>query len=89
MNYLPIFYHIQQRTCLVIGGGAVAARKVGLLRKAGASVVVVSPQLCDELEQLKSGGRVQHRARDYRPEDLDGCALVIAATDQADINEQA
>ncbi len=88
MDYLPIFYQIKQRTCLVAGGGAVAARKVSLLRKAGADVVVVSPQLCSELEQLKSSGGIRHLERDYKTEDLEHCVLVIAATDQPDINEQ-
>ena len=88
MDYLPIFYQIKQRTCLVVGGGAVAARKASLLRKAGADVLVVSPQLCDELEQSKSIGKIRHQQRGYQSDDLDDCVLVIAATDQADLNER-
>ena len=88
MDYLPIFYQIKQRTCLVVGGGTVAARKVSLLRKAGADVLVVSPQLCDELEQLKSIGKIRHQQRGYQSDDLEDCVLVIAATDQADLNER-
>ena len=71
-----------------MGGGAVAARKVSVLRKAGADVVVVSPQLCTELEQLKSAGKIRHHERGYEAGDLDQCVLVIAATDQRDLNEQ-
>lgn len=88
MDYLPIFYQIKQRACLVVGGGTVAARKVSLLRKAGAEVVVVSPHLCTELEQLKSAGKIRHHERGYEADDLDQCVLVIAATDQRDLNEQ-
>ena len=88
MDYLPIFYQIKQRTCLVVGGGSVAARKVSLLRKAGAAVVVISPQLCDELEQLKLSGKIQHLQREYVPDDVDDCVLVIAATDQREVNER-
>ena len=88
MDYLPIFYQIKQRPGLVVGGGAVAARKVSLLRKAGAEVVVVSPELCDELAQLASSNKIQHLKRAYKQEDLDNCVLVIAATDQRDVNEQ-
>jgi uroporphyrin-III C-methyltransferase/precorrin-2 dehydrogenase/sirohydrochlorin ferrochelatase len=88
VDYLPIFYQIKQRTCLVAGGGAVAARKVSLLHNAGADVLVVSPQLCDELEQLKSAGKIRYQQRGYQFEDLEDCALVIAATDQADLNER-
>ena len=88
VDYLPIFYRIKQRTCLVAGGGAVAARKVSLLRKAGAGVVVVSPQLCVELEDLKAAGKIRHVERSYATDDLNDVALVIAATDQRAVNEQ-
>ncbi len=88
MDYLPIFYRINQSSCLVVGGGAVAARKVSLLRKAGANVVVVAPRLCDELAQLASDGSIVHHEREYTPADLDACVLVIAATDQREVNSQ-
>jgi len=88
VDYLPIFYQIKQRTCLVVGGGAVAARKVSLLRKAGAEVTVVSPEICNELEQLASSNKIQYLSRKYKTEDLENCVLVIAATDQRDVNEQ-
>jgi len=88
VDYLPIFYQIKQRTSLVVGGGAVAARKVSLLRKAGAEVVVVSPELCEELAQLVSSNKIHHLKRAYKQEDLNNCVLVIAATDQRDVNEQ-
>ena len=88
MDYLPIFYQINQCTCLVVGGGSVAARKVSLLRKAGAHVVVVSPQLCDELAHLKASGSIEHLQREYQTGDLDDCVLVIAATDKHEINQR-
>jgi uroporphyrin-III C-methyltransferase/precorrin-2 dehydrogenase/sirohydrochlorin ferrochelatase len=88
VDYLPIFYRIKQRACLVVGGGAVAARKVSLLRKAGADVVVVAPRVCDELAQLESEGKIQHHERGYQSSDLDDCVLVIAATDQREVNER-
>lgn len=88
MDYLPIFYQIKKRPCLVVGGGAVATRKVSLLCKAGADVTVVSPEICDELQQLVSSNKIQYLNRTFIKEDLDSCVLVIAATDQRDINEQ-
>jgi uroporphyrin-III C-methyltransferase/precorrin-2 dehydrogenase/sirohydrochlorin ferrochelatase len=88
VDYLPIFYQIKQRPCLVVGGGAVAARKVSLLRKAGADVTVVAPEICDELAALVSSNKINHIGRVYQSEDLDNCALVIAATSQRDINER-
>ena len=87
MNYLPIFVQINQRPCLVVGGGSIAARKVSLLRKAGADVTVVSPVLCGELAELAAAGRLVHLTGTFTPEHLNDCVLVIAATDQRDVNE--
>jgi len=88
MEYLPIFIQIKNRPCLVVGGGSIAARKVALLRKAQADVTVVSPELCDELKTLNDEGQIQHVARDFEEADLDSCVVVIAATDQHDVNER-
>ena len=50
MDYLPIFLDIRDQPCLVVGGGAVAARKAGMLLRAGAKVTVQAPILCAALE---------------------------------------
>ena len=88
MNYLPIFIQIKQRPCLVVGGGSIAARKVALLRKAEGAVTVVSPELCSELSELAAEGKIQHRAKTFSAEDMADSVLVIAATNQRDVNEQ-
>ena len=87
MEYLPIFFQIKHRPCLVVGGGSIAARKVALLRKAQADVTVVSPELCTELQNLEKDGLIQYQARGFDDSDLDECVLVIAATDQQKTNE--
>ena len=88
MDYLPIFIKIKNRPCLVIGGGSIAARKVALLRKAQADVTIVSPELCDELQQLKDDNQIKHHAREYEQTDLETCVVVIAATNQRPVNEK-
>lgn len=87
MEYLPIFIQIKNRACLVVGGGSIAARKVALLRKAQADVTVVSPELCEELQQLCDEKQIQHIAREFKESDLETCVAVIAATDQRQVNE--
>ena len=87
MEYLPIFIQIKHRPCLVVGGGSIAARKVALLRKAQAEVIVVSPELCPELESLSQDGLIQYKARGFEDIDLEECVMVIAATDQHDVNQ--
>ena len=86
MDYLPIFLKVEDRPCLVVGGGKVAARKVSLLMRAGASITTVSPVLGDELRVLLEQGAITHVARDFQDEDLDDCVLVIAATDDEAVN---
>jgi uroporphyrin-III C-methyltransferase/precorrin-2 dehydrogenase/sirohydrochlorin ferrochelatase len=87
LDQLPIFLNLAGRTALVVGGGEVAARKVALLRSAGAAVLVVAPVLGEALASLAEGGAIRHRAGRFDPADLDGVSLVIAATDDRAVNQ--
>jgi siroheme synthase-like protein len=86
MRYYPIFLELEGRRCLVVGGGAVAERKVAGLLEAGARVTVVSPTVTDELASLARDGGIRHVAREYREGDLDGYRLAFVATDARDVN---
>ena len=88
MDYLPLFTRIHSQTCLVVGGGSVALRKAGALARAGAILRVVAPAICDELQQLclEGGGTIAERA--FSDADLEGVMLVIAATDDDQLNRQ-
>jgi uroporphyrin-III C-methyltransferase/precorrin-2 dehydrogenase/sirohydrochlorin ferrochelatase len=86
MDFLPIFLNLQQQTCLVVGGGATATRKVELLLQAHATVRVVAPQLSATLTTWADTGQVNYAARPFQAEDLDACHLVIAATNDKTVN---
>ena len=89
MDFLPLFHKLQARQVLVIGGGEVALRKARLLADAGAALRVVAPQVRDELSALaRQSAQGELLLRDYQPGDLDGVALVIAATDDEALNAQ-
>jgi uroporphyrin-III C-methyltransferase / precorrin-2 dehydrogenase / sirohydrochlorin ferrochelatase len=88
MDYFPIFLDLKKRRCLLVGGGDVATRKGRLLSKAGAVLRVVAPDISAELRELimlNSGEIVE---REYQTNDLNGCVLAIAATDDEALNEK-
>lgn len=87
MDFLPIFLNIRDRSCVVVGGGEVAARKADLLLRAGGRVTVVAPELGASLKQWVAEGKLKHRAERFSPECLDAAVAVIAATDDKGVNE--
>jgi uroporphyrin-III C-methyltransferase/precorrin-2 dehydrogenase/sirohydrochlorin ferrochelatase len=92
MDFFPIFLDIRNRTCLVVGGGVVAARKTESLLRAGAHVIIVSPLLSPELRERLSErslkGRITHRAEVFSPPHLEEVVLVVAATENAEVNHE-
>ena len=85
--YYPISLDVKEKTALIVGGGAVAERKAETLLSYGAKLRLVSPKLSSGLAEMVSTGTVEHRARPYRSEDLEGCALVFACADRPEANE--
>ncbi len=85
-NGIPINLFLTDRPCLVVGGGKVALRKIRLLLDAGAQVAVVSPEVCEELGALIEQGCVTHTVRRFEDHDIEGAALVYAATSSRGAN---
>jgi len=84
--YYPILADVSDMTCVVVGGGPVAWRKIAGLLECGARVVVVAPDGVPALEAAAgSGALVWHRRR-FRPGDLAGASLAFAATNDAAAN---
>lgn len=88
MDFLPIFLNLRQQTCLVVGGGATATRKVELLLQAQATVTVIAPQLSATLQQWAKTGQIRVQMRTFQADDLHGCSLVIAATNDKTVNAE-
>ena len=74
------------RRVVVVGGGAVASRRVPALLDAGADVLLVSPKVTASLEDLAAAGRIRWEGRGYRAGDCAGAWLVCACTDDAEVN---
>ncbi len=88
MRYFPVFLDLQDKSCVVVGGGRVAERKVKTLLKAGARVKVISPKLTGPLARLESEERIVQYPRLFRRKDLRGAFLTIAATDDRAVNQK-
>ncbi|MFZ5632745.1 MAG: precorrin-2 dehydrogenase/sirohydrochlorin ferrochelatase family protein [Bacillota bacterium] len=84
----PISLNIEDRVCLVVGGGQVAERKVISLLDCGARVRLVSPEISGGLQKLVQSGRVRYIRDCYRKEHLAGAFLVIGATGSDEVNHR-
>jgi len=80
MRYFPVFLDLHEKPAVVIGGGAVAERKVLPLLSCGARITVISPSLTRKLSYLVRAGALRHRKRRWRSADLRGAFVVLATT---------
>ncbi len=89
MNLYPIFFNIENRLAVVIGGGEVAYRKACDLLDAGAKVRIVAPEIHKEIEEIKNKNseKIKIIKREYIFGDIEGASLVYSATDDQDVNK--
>ena len=87
MYLYPVNLQINNRSCVVVGGGSVAERKVIALLAAGACVTVLSPEVTQNLTALIQGKKIIHIARTYAEGDVVGFFIVICATNNAAVNK--
>jgi precorrin-2 dehydrogenase / sirohydrochlorin ferrochelatase len=74
------------RSCLVVGGGDVGLEKVEGLLACDGQVTVIAPEACDDVRALADEGSIRWERRPFRPGDLEGRFLAIAATNDTDVN---
>lgn len=82
MAYFPMFVSLENKKCVIIGGGKVAARKAETLVKFGADVTVIAPEIKFDFKGCKL------IKRGFRESDIEGSFIVVAATDKRDVNEK-
>ena len=86
MAYYPIFVEMEGRSCLVIGGGREAQRKVAGLLGAGGRVTVIAPKLTRDLQAMLAAGEIEHIQREYQDGDVEGYEVCMVATDDGAVN---
>ena len=85
-KYYPIFLDLEGKPCVIVGGGRTAIRKIEGLLACGASVRVIAPHAEERVEALARAGTILLKKRAFRPGDTKNARLVIAATDDPDVN---
>ncbi len=84
-RYYPVYLDVKGKRCVIVGGGEVAYRKACSLKDAGADVIVISPDTCPEMSKEKGLTLIN---KIYDESYLDGAMLVIAATDDEEVNKK-
>lgn len=85
-TWYPVNIRLDDKPCVVVGGGAVAHQKVAGLLEFTERVTVVAPRICEELKRLHDAGRVEWIPKKYERGDLDGFFLAVTATDDPATN---
>ena len=88
MNTFPLFFKLEDRKVLIVGGGEVALRKADLLSRAGACITVLAPNICVELQALLSDSKHELIYENYNKTYMTGVRVIIAATDDEILNHQ-
>ena len=87
-TYYPVYLNLRGRRCVIVGGGAVAEGKISRLLDSGAKICVVSPDATAGIQQFEANGAVRWEQRTYRPGDLEGAFIAIAATNVREVNRR-
>ena len=92
MNTFPLFFKLEERKVLIVGGGEVALRKADLLSRAGACITVLAPCISDEIQALLSPNKYEAKHEliyeNYNKAYMSGARVIIAATDDEALNHQ-
>ena len=86
--FYPLFIELLDRPVLVVGGGAVAERKVQSLLEAGADITLVAPDVTQELQRLAKNKAIRIHQRRFEEMDIERTLLVISATDDTQIQNR-
>ena len=86
MSFYPIFVQLEGKKVVVVGGGNVAHRKVLALLECGAAIYLAGRELVTELEQMVEKGEIHSLGKEFTEEFLDRTFMIIAATDDKDLN---
>ncbi|WP_186474465.1 siroheme synthase CysG [Psychrobacter sp. KCTC 72983] len=88
MNTFPLFFKLEGRKVLIVGGGEVALRKADLLSRAGACITILAPDISHEIRELLSDNKHELIEKNYHKSYMSGARVIIAATDDETLNHE-
>ena len=88
MNTFPLFFKLEGRKVLIVGGGEVALRKADLLSRAGACITILAPNISHEIRELLSDNKHELIEKNYHKSYMSGARVIIAATDDETLNHE-
>lgn len=85
MPYFPFFIDIENKPCLIVGGGKIALHKIKKLLSFSPDITVVSADFCSEIAHMENLKLIK---RNFKADDTEGMSIVIAATDDESVNSE-
>lgn len=86
--YFPLFVDLRDKKIVVIGAGNIASRRIKVLCDFCADITVIAPEASQDVRTLEAEGEIKLICKKYEKEDIAGAFIVLAATDEADLNKQ-
>ncbi|MGN0470495.1 MAG: bifunctional precorrin-2 dehydrogenase/sirohydrochlorin ferrochelatase [Acutalibacteraceae bacterium] len=82
MGYFPFYIDIENKKCIIVGGGKVALQKLRKIILFNPDIMVIAPEICDEIKKI--GVKTEHRK--FIDKDIKNAFMVISATNDEKLN---
>ena len=86
--YFPLFVSLQDRKCLIVGGGNIAFRRASTLSEFSCEILVIAPELSEGMKKLQKEGKVKVQLRKYEANDCREAFLVVAVINDRELNRE-
>lgn len=87
-KFFPLFVDFTQKKAVVIGGGKIATRRIQTLLTFMGEITVIAPACTENIKTLYENGKIIYKQKKYEAEDIKNTDLVLAVTDDYDLNEE-
>ncbi|WP_175428292.1 NAD(P)-binding protein [Bacillus solimangrovi] len=86
-NLYSAMLQLKGKSVVIVGGGKIATRKVGSIMETGASIIVISPTITNELKSLVESNQIVWESKSFESSDVKNAFMIIAATNDVDVNK--